>query len=67
MKLDLDALDRMAEITTELWHHTTPISKDELSALVAIARAAVLTCKYRQAQPELDLLVRELLEQGMLE
>ena len=67
MKLDLDGLDRMAEITTELWHHTTPISKDELSALVAIARAAVLTCKWRQAQPELELLVTALRDAGALE
>ena len=42
----------------------TPMSED---ALHRIARAAVLTCKWRQAQPELELLVRELREQGMLE
>ncbi|MFZ4398321.1 MAG: hypothetical protein ACOYOU_22125, partial [Kiritimatiellia bacterium] len=42
------------------------LNPDECLKLVKIARAAVLTTKWRQSQPELQLLTDELREAGLL-
>jgi len=64
MTLDLDGLGQKCRYARSV--QTCVLTKAELGHLVRIAEAAILCTKYQQATPELELLVNELRQAGLL-